>query len=276
MRARVHPTAVVDPKAEIATNAVIGPYCVVGPNVVIGDACRLESHVNVTGCTTIGARTAVAPFCSLGRPPQSVKYRGGATRLTIGEDCDLREGVTINTGTEDGGGITEVGARCFFLVGSHVGHDCRVGNDVTLANNAVLGGHVTVGDRAFLGGLAAIHQFVRIGESAMISGVSGVAADVIPFGFAIGQRAVLNGLNVVGLRRRGVARADLHRLRRAYRALFLGSGAFRDRLPAVEAEFGDDPLVDKVIAFIRAGESRPLMLPRAARAAAASGADDSP
>jgi UDP-N-acetylglucosamine acyltransferase len=267
---------VVDAKAEIATSAEIGPFCVIGPHVVVGDRCRLVSHVNVSGCTTLGARTVVAPFASLGMPPQSVKYRGGQTRLTIGEDCDIREGVTINTGTEDGGGITAVGARCFFLVGSHVGHDCRVGNDVTLANNAVLGGHVTVGDHSFLGGLAAIHQHVRIGEGAMISGVSGVAADVIPFGFAIGQRAVLNGLNVVGLRRRGTARADIHRLRRAYRALFTGRGAFRDRLPDVERELIDDPLVGKVIAFIRAGESRPLMFPRSSGAAAASGADDTP
>jgi UDP-N-acetylglucosamine acyltransferase len=247
---------------------------VVGGAVVIASGCRLHSHVSVSGCTTLGARTAVASFASLGSPPQSVKYRGGATRLVIGEDCDIREGVTINTGTEDGGGITRVGARCFFLVGSHVGHDCQVGSDVTLANNAVLGGHVTVGDHAFLGGLAAIHQFVRVGECAMISGVSGVAADIIPFGFAIGQRAVLNGLNVVGLRRRGVARADIHRLRNAYRALFMGSGAFRDRLGAVERDFAGDALVAKVLDFIRAGETRPLMLPRISRAAAASGADD--
>jgi UDP-N-acetylglucosamine acyltransferase len=276
MRASIHPTAVVDPEAEIATDVEIGPYCVVGPNAVIAAGCRLQAHVNISGCTTLGARTRVAPFASLGTPPQSVKYRGGPTRLTIGEDCDIREGVTINTGTEDGGGLTEVGARCFLLVGSHVGHDCRVGNDVTLANNAVLGGHVTVGDHSFLGGLAAIHQFVRIGEGAMISGVSGVAADVIPFGFAIGQRAVLNGLNVVGLRRRGVARDDIHRLRRAYRALFLGSGAFRDRLPAVEREFPGDALVGKIVAFILAGESRPLMWPQKSRSVAASGADDSP
>src|SRR5215471_1148512 len=164
---RIHPTAVVEPNAAIAEGAEIGPYCVIGPNVSIGEGCRLAAHVYVAGHTAIGARTVVAPFASLGTPPQSVKYRGGPTRLVIGADCDIRESVTINTGTEDGGGVTTIGDRCFFLVGSHVGHDCRLGNDITLANNTVLGGHVTVGDFSFLGGLAAIHQFVRIGESVM-------------------------------------------------------------------------------------------------------------
>lgn len=258
---RIHPTAVVDRGAVIADDAEIGPFCVIGPNVTIGPGCRLRSHVSVSGHTAIGARTAIAPFASLGGAPQSVKYRGGPTRLVIGEDCDIREGVTINTGTEDGGGLTEIGARCLFLVGSHVGHDCRVGGNVTLANNAVLGGHVTVGDFTFLGGSAAIHQFVRIGESVMISGVSGVAADVIPFAFAIGQRAVLDGLNVTGLKRRGFSRADIRPLRRAYQALFGGSGVFRDRLSMVAQEFGNDPLAAKVIEFIAARQARPLMLP---------------
>src|SRR5919201_6883297 len=230
----------VDPTARVADSAVlgndvsVGPYCVVGPHVTLGDGVRLVAHVHITGNTSVGERTVIYPFASLGTPPQSVKYRGGPTRLVVGADCDIREGVTINTGTEDGGGLTEVGARCFFLAGSHVGHDCRVGNDVTLANNAVLGGHVTTGDYVSLGGHAAVHQFVRIGESAMISGVSGVAGDVIPFALAIGQRAVLDGLNVVGLRRRGFGRADIHRLRQAYRALFCREGVFRDRLRAVE------------------------------------------
>jgi UDP-N-acetylglucosamine acyltransferase len=272
---RIHPTAVVDASAVIADDVEIGPYCVLGPHVTIREGCRLSTHVSITGHTTVGARSLIAPFASLGTPPQSVKYRGGPTRLVIGAQCDIREGVTINTGTEDGGGVTEIGERCFLLVGSHVGHDCRIGNDVTLANNAVLGGHVTVGDFSFLGGLAAIHQFVRIGESVMVSGVSGVAADVIPFAFAIGQRAVLDGLNVVGLRRRGVARTDIHRLRRAYRALFKQDGTFRDRLAAVDREYGDDPLVGKVIAFIRAGRSRSLMMPFNSTAPAA-GSDDAP
>lgn len=274
--ARIHPTALVEPGAKIAPDAEIGPYCVIGPHVTIDAGVCLAAHVHLAGHTTIGARTRIAPFASLGTPPQSVKYRGGPTRLLIGADCDIREGVTINIGTEDGGGITEIGARCFFLAGSHVGHDCHVGNDVTLANNAVLGGHVTTGDYVSLGGHAAVHQFVRIGESAMISGVSGVAGDVIPFAFAIGQRAVLKGLNVVGLRRRGFGRADIQHLRAAYRALFAGEGIFRDRLAAAERTFGDDPLVGKVIGFIQASRSRPLLMPSNAAIAAGVGADGVP
>jgi len=217
--------------------------------------------VHVTGHTSIGRNTVIHPFASLGTPPQSVKYRGGATRLIVGSDCDIRESVTMNLGTEDAGGLTRVGDRGFFMVGSHVGHDCQVGDDVVLANNAVLGGHVTLEDRVVLGGLTAVHQFVRIGEGAMVSGVTGVAADLIPFGFAIGQRAALNGLNVVGLRRRGFKRDDIIRLRRAYHALFLAEGVFRDRLASVEREFAGDPLVGRIIAFIHAGQSRPLMHP---------------
>jgi len=272
--AHIHPTAIVERGAKIAPDAQIGPYCVIGPDVTIHDGVRLAAQVHLAGHTTIGARTRIAPFASLGTPPQSVRYRGGPTRLVVGPDCDIREGVSINTGTEDGGGLTEVGARCFFLAGSHVGHDCHVGNDVTLANNAVLGGHVTAGDYVSLGGHAAIHQFVRIGESAMISGVSGVAGDVIPFAFAIGQRAVLKGLNVVGLRRRGFDRADIQRLRGAYRALFAGEGIFRDRLAAAERNFAGDPLVGKVIGFIQAGNARPLLMPF--NTAVALGADGAP
>src|SRR5215472_140871 len=176
-------TARVAPGARIGDGASIGPYCVVGPDVIVGEGCRLVANVHVAGYATIGARTVVYPFASLGTPPQSVRYRGGPTRLVVGSDCDIREGVTMNTGTEDGGGLTVVGDRCFCMVGSHVGHDCHVGNDVTFANNAVLGGHVSVGERAFLGGQAAVHQFVRVGEGAMIGGVSGITRDVIPFGF---------------------------------------------------------------------------------------------
>jgi UDP-N-acetylglucosamine acyltransferase len=259
----VHPTAVIESGAEIAEDAEIGPYCVIGAHVVVGSGCRLLAHVHVAGHTTIGARTRVAPFASLGTPPQSVRYRGGPTRLSIGADCDIREGVTMNTGTEDGGGITVVGDRGLFMVGAHIGHDCRIGNDVIFANNAVAGGHVTIGDHVVLGGQAAIHQYVRIGEGAMVAGVSGVAADVIPFGFAIGQRAVLNGLNTVGIMRRGYSRRDVHTLRRAYRAIFFGPGTFRERLAAAEQDFADEKLVARVIAFLKARGRRPLMMPAA-------------
>jgi UDP-N-acetylglucosamine acyltransferase len=269
-------TARVDKGAEIGAGATIGPYCIVGPHVVIGEGCRLAAHVHVTGHTTIGPNCMIYPFASLGTPPQSVKYRGGPTQLVIGEGCDIRENVTMNLGTEDAGGVTRVGDRGFFMVGSHVGHDCHVGNDVVLANNAVLGGHVTLEDRVVLGGICAVHQFVRIGEGAMVSGMSAVAADIIPFAFAIGQRAVLNGLNVVGMRRRGFSRDDIHRMRRAYQALFLAGGVFRERLAKVDDEFANDPLVGKILAFIHAGKSRPLMHPPVSGSRAGGDTDAAP
>jgi UDP-N-acetylglucosamine acyltransferase len=257
--AAVDPTARIEPGAVIGHNASIGPYCVIGPHVEIGDSCKLLAHVHVAGHTTIGPRTMVYPFASLGTPPQSVKYRGGPTRLVIGADCEIREGVTVNTGTEDDRGVTEVGDRCWLMVGSHIAHDCKVGNDVIFANNVVLGGHVTIGDFAVFGGQAAVRQFVRVGEGAMVVGLSGVRADVIPFGLVQGPLADLIGLNVVGMRRRGSSKADIHRLRQAYEAMFFGAGTFRERFDRVAAQSGADPLVSKVIGFIRAG-SRPLTM----------------
>jgi UDP-N-acetylglucosamine acyltransferase len=257
----IDPTARVDGKAVIGPDVSIGPYCVVGPHVTVGEGCRLVAHVHVAGHTAIGARTTIAPFVSLGTAPQSVRYRGGATRLIVGEACDIREHVTMNTGTEDGGGVTRVGDRCFFMVGSHVGHDCIVGSDVILANNAALGGHVSVGDFAFLGGQSAVHQFIRVGEGAMIGGVTGVRGDVIPFGFALGAQANLVGLNVVGLRRRGVSREGIRRLRRAYRLIFLGEGQFAERVAVAAGEYGGDPLVGKIVDFICKKGIRPLMRP---------------
>jgi UDP-N-acetylglucosamine acyltransferase len=253
----IDPTARIEPGAMIGLDVSIGPYCIIGSHVVIGDGCRLAAHVHIAGHTAIGPRTTIYPFASLGTPPQSVKYRGGPTRLIVGTDCDIRENVTMNTGTEEDRGVTAVGDRCLLMVGSHIGHDCKVGSDVTFANNVVLGGHVTVGDFAFFGGQAAVRQFVRIGEGAMVVGMSGVRADVIPFGLVQGPLADLVGLNVVGMRRRGWSKADIHRLRKAYEMLFFGAGTFRDRVEEVAAQSGDDPLVRVVIEFIRSA-SRPL------------------
>ena len=272
--AAIDATARVESGATIGAEATIGPYCTIGPKVVIGEGCRLVAHVHVTGHTSIGPHTVIYPFASLGTPPQSVKYRGGPTRLVIGAACQIRESVTMNTGTEEGHGVTRVGDRCFFMVGSHVAHDCEIGNDVTFANNAVLGGHVSVGNDVFFGGQAAVHQFVRIGEGAMIGGLTGVTEDVIPFGFAIGQIADLAGLNVVGLKRRGMSRADMHRLRRAYRLLFFSEGHFADRIEAVAREYDGDPIVGRIVAFIRDGGSRPLMKARPLREGAAADGED--
>jgi UDP-N-acetylglucosamine acyltransferase len=269
----IDPTARVAEGARLGAGVVVGPFCLIGPQVEVEAGARLISHVTVTGATTIGAETVVYPFTSLGTPPQSVHYRGGATRLVIGAHCQLREGVTMNIGTEDGGGVTRVGDRCFIMVGSHVGHDCQVGNDVTFANNVVLGGHVSVGDYTFLGGHVAIHQYVRIGEGVMMAGMSAARDDIIPFGFALGQTGALVGLNTVGLRRRGATKADLHRLRRAYRSLFFTEGRIAERIEAVAKEFAGDPLTGKIIAFIRADHKRPLMRPRVKRESEAA-ADD--
>jgi UDP-N-acetylglucosamine acyltransferase len=253
-------SARIEAGANVGRDVSIGPFCTVGPHVTLGDGCRLLAHVNLTGHTTIGARTVIHSFASLGSPPQSFSYRGGPTKLTIGADCDIRENVTANTGTEDGGGITQVGDHCFLMAGAHVGHDCHVGNDVVFANNVLLGGHVTVGDHIVFGGGVAVRQFVRIGEGAMIVGLSGVRADIIPWGMASGSPlADLVGLNVVGMRRRGMAKADIHRVRAAYRALFFGAGDFRARLERVAAEHVGDALVGKIIDFIKAGK-RPLTM----------------
>ena len=266
----IDPTARVAASARIGESVEIGPYCLVGPQVELRRGARLIAHVNVTGVTTIGEETVVYPFSSLGTPPQSVHYRGGATQHVIGAKCDLREGVTMNTGTEAGGGVTRVGDRCSFMVGCHVGHDCRVGSDVTFANNVVLGGHVSVDEYTFLGGHVAIHQFVRIGEGVMMAGMSAARDDIIPFGFALGQTGALVGLNIVGLRRRGVTRVQMHSLRRAYRSLFFVDGRLADRIEEVARDFAGDPLVGKILAFVRAGGKRPLMRPRGRRGGEAS------
>ena len=261
----IDPTARVASGAVIGNDVTIGPFCVIGPHVVLGDGCRLIAHVHVTGRTTIGPRTVIYPFASLGTPPQSTRYRGGDTRLIIGADCDLRESVTMNIGTEDGGGVTTVGDRGFFMANSHVAHDCHVGNDVTFANCATLGGHVEVGDGVVIGGLSAVHQFTRVGSFAMIGGVAGVRGDVIPFGLANGDYARLEGLNLVGLKRRKFSRERIQAIRRAYQKLFLDPGQFAQRVDAAANEFAADETVMQIIAFIRAGEHRPLCRPGRSR-----------
>jgi UDP-N-acetylglucosamine acyltransferase len=260
--APIDPTARIAPGAVVGSGVAVGPYCVIGPDVVVGDNCRLVAHVHVAGHTHIGAGTVIAPFASLGTPPQSVRYRGGPTRLMIGANCDIREGVTMNVGTEDDRGLTSVGDNCFFMAGSHVGHDCAVGSNVTFANNAVIGGHVMVEDYVFIGGNSAVHQYVRIGESAMISGLCGIRADVIPFGYCIGAIGRLAGLNVIGMRRRKLTRADLHEVRRAYNELFRTVGQFAERLESVAKEFAGVALVMQIVDFLRAAGKRPVLMAR--------------
>jgi UDP-N-acetylglucosamine acyltransferase len=252
-------SARIEAGAIIGSGVSIGPFCTVGANVKLGDGCRLVAHVNVTGHTTIGPRTVIHPFASLGSPPQSLGYKGEPTTLAVGADNDIRENVTMSTGSKDGGGATTVGDNNFFMVGSHVAHDCHVGNRNIFANNVLLAGHVEIGDNIVFGGGVAVRQFSRIGDGSMIVGLSGVRADVIPGGMAQGPLANLVGLNVVGMRRRGMTKADIHGVRNAYRALFFGEGDFRGRVDQVAAEFGDNAQVAKIIAFIRAGK-RPLTM----------------
>jgi UDP-N-acetylglucosamine acyltransferase len=258
---QIDPSSRVADGARVADDVEVGPFCTIGPAVELRAGVRLLSHVNLTGVTAIGEHTVIYPFASLGTPPQSTGYRGGATRLDVGRNCQIREGVTINTGTEDAGGVTTVGDRCFLMANSHVGHDCHVGNDVIMANGAVLGGHVEIADHVFIGGNTAVLQFVRVGEGAMLGGMSGITRDVIPFGFAFGPKADLVGLNVVGLKRRKFTRSDLHRIRDAYQKLFFGADTFAARLARASGEFGADAAIGKIVAFIQQGGRHSLMMP---------------
>ena len=259
---KVHATAIVAEGAELAEDVEVGPFCIVGANVRLAAGVKLMSHVVVAGRTSIGARTSLFPFASIGHQPQDLKYKGEPSSLMVGSDCIIREGVTMNPGTAGGGMQTVIGDRCAFLANSHVGHDCRVGNNVIFSNNVMLAGHCSIGDFAILGGGAAVIQFARVGAHAFLGGMSGLENDLIPFGMALGNRAQLSGLNIIGLQRRGFAREDIHTLRRAYRLLFADEGTLQERLGDVEEEF-DHPIVKEIVAFIRAGGKRSLCVPHA-------------
>ena len=259
----VHATAVVESGARLGEGVRIGPYCVVGSEVSLGDGVELLSHVVVAGRTTIGARTKLFPFASIGHQPQDLKYKGEPSTLDVGSDCLIREGVTMNPGTEGGGMKTVVGDRCAFLANSHVGHDCFVGNNVVFSNGVMIAGHVTVGDFVIMGGGAGVIQFARVGAHSFLGAMSGLENDLIPYGMALGNRAHLSGLNIIGLQRRGFAREDIHSLRRAYRALFADEGTLQERVEDVEKEFADNPIVKEILAFVRAGGKRSLCVPHA-------------
>ena len=257
----IHASAIVEDGAKLGTGVKLGPYCIVGRDVTLGDGVELVSHVVVAGTTAIGANTRIFPFASIGHQPQDLKFKGEPCSLTVGAHCIIREGVTMNPGTEGGGSVTTVGDGCAFLANSHVGHDCRVGNNVIFSNNVMLAGHCTVGDYAIIGGGAAVIQFARVGAHAFVGGMSGLENDLIPYGMALGNRAYLSGLNIVGLQRRGFSRTDIHGLRRAYRLLFAAEGTLMERLEDVQAEFSGQPIVDEIIAFICEGGKRSLCTP---------------
>jgi len=257
--AEIHPTAIVTTGATLGEGVRIGPFCTVGSEVVLADGVELISHVVVEGATRLGEGVRVFPFATIGMAPQHLRFAGAGTRTEIGSRTILREHVTVHRGTEGGTGLTVVGSDCLLMCVTHIAHDCRIGDRVLFANNAVLGGHVEVGDNAVIGGMAAIHQFVRIGRHAMIGGASGVEGDVIPYGLALGNRARLAGLNVIGLKRRGFDKTQIHALRHAYRILFQeGEGSLEARAAGVEAQLGGVAEVAEILRFLRDGEHRPL------------------
>jgi UDP-N-acetylglucosamine acyltransferase len=259
---QLHPTAVVALGARLAPDVAIGPYCIVGEQAELGPGVTLAAHVVIDGRTTIGAGTRIFPFASIGQEPQDLKYCGEESSLVIGCRNTIREYVTMNPGTAGGGMVTRVGNDCLFMSGVHVAHDCQIADHVIMANNATLGGHVVVGDYAFLGGLCAVHQFVRIGRHAMIGGMSGVERDVIPYGQAVGNRARLTGLNIIGMQRRGFSREDVQALRTAYQLLFQSEGTLSNRVGETAARFAGIGPVEDIIQFIRADSSRAICQPK--------------
>ncbi len=264
--AKIHGTAIVEDGARLGADVEIGPYCLVGPKAKLGDGVRLASHVVIEADTEIGARTIVHAHAVLGGPAQYRNDSGQGARLVIGADNVIREHVTMNAGSAKGTGVTRVGDKGYFMAYSHVAHDCLIGNGVTFANGVALGGHVQIGDEANIGGLAAIQQFCRIGRNAFVGGVTGVPDDVIPYGMAIGERARLLGINLIGLKRKGIPRERIHALRAAFRFLFLEEGGhLADRAKVASERWKDCAEVREVADFILADTKRPIMRARRRR-----------
>ena len=256
----IHKSAIVDKNAKISNNVKIGPYSIVGPDVEIGANSILYSHVNIVGNTKIGNNNQIYPFSSIGTPPQDLKYKGEKNSLVIGNNNILREYVNINPGTEQGGGLTSIGDNNLFMVYCHVAHDCKISNNIVLANNVQVGGHVTIEKNAIVGGSCAIHQFSRIGESAMIGGMTGVLSDVIPYGLSMGNRNNLMGLNLIGLRRSKVSNDDIKIIQLAYETIFK-TPSFRKNIEELNNDFKENEFVKKILNFINSDKKRPISLP---------------
>jgi UDP-N-acetylglucosamine acyltransferase len=256
----IHSSSVISKKAKIGKNVKIGPFCNIGEFVELEDNVELASNIHIEGKTKIGKKTKIFSFASLGSAPQDLKYNNEPNSLLIGENNTIREHVTINPGTEGGGGKTIIGNNCLFMISSHVAHDCKVGNNVIIANNVPLGGHVTIEDSVIIGGNSAVQQFTRIGRLAMIGGMTGVLKDVIPFGLSVGNRNYLQGLNLIGLRRKNYENKKIMNLDKAYKAIF-SSANLHDNLNKINDEFKGNELVDEVINFIAKDKKRPICLP---------------
>jgi len=261
MTSQIHPSAVVEPGAEIGPGCTIGPFSIIGPEVRLGAGVEVKSHAVVTGWTDIGDGTVIWPFACVGEVPQDLKYKGERTRLIVGARCRIREGATLNTGTQGGGGVTRVGDDCLLMTGSHVGHDASLGNRVILANQAAIAGHCQIGDDVIIGGLSGVHQWVRVGRGAIIGAVTMVTNDVLPHGLVQGPRGVLDGLNLVGLKRRGVDRSEITALRAAYQMLAQGEGSFLDRTRRL-AEETESAHVREMTDFILSASDRSFLTPK--------------
>ncbi|WAX93730.1 acyl-ACP--UDP-N-acetylglucosamine O-acyltransferase [Aminobacter sp. NyZ550] len=270
----IHPAAVVEAGAQLGAGVRIGPFCHVSADAVIGDRVELMSHVAILGATTLGEGCKVFPQATLGAAPQNNKHKGGRTTLTVGKNCTMREGVTMHVGTDTSRGATTVGDNGLFLAYAHIAHDCIVGDNVTMANVATLGGHVEVGNNVTLGGLCAVHQMTRIGHHAFAGGGAIIDGDIIPYGMVMGNRARLRGLNVIGMRRSGLPRAEIFALRKAYKMIFDPTRSVAESIPLVKREFAGSPIVRDVLDFIQARGKRHFTVPPLRNAVAEDAADD--
>jgi len=258
----IHPTAIIHPDAKVGKNTKIGPYCVLGKGVKIGENCNLHSHVVVDGDVIIGEKTKIYSFASIGSDPQDLKFKGEKTKIFIGDNCKIREYCTINPGTEGGGRVTKVGNNCLLMVGTHVAHDCLISDNVIFANHSTLAGHVRIETNVVVGALSAIHQFARIGEGSMIGGMSGITGDVPPFCTAMGNRAKLNGLNVVGLKRNEVSKIEISELRKVYNYIFDSNKfTFKDRVEEIKGKKTSFYTIKKLLNFISGESNRSFCLP---------------
>ena len=256
----IHKTAIVDPKAKISSSVNIGPYSIIGPNVEIGKDTDINSHVSIAGHTKIGKNNKIYPFASIGNDPQDLKFKGEISSLEIGDNNKIREYVSINPGTDGGSGVTKIGNNCLFMVSSHVAHDCNIGNNIVVVNNVAIGGHVHIGDNAIIGGNSAVHQFIRIGKFAMIGGMCAVIRDVIPYGLVHGNRSILQGVNLIGLRRNNISNQDITLLSNAYKELFKSEN-LSENLKNLSDDFKKNNLVMEILEFLQKDKKRPICTP---------------
>lgn len=257
----IHRSAIVEDGASVGENSTIGPFCYVGPNVTIGDDCLIKSHVVMDGVTTLGNNAVVFNHANLGAAPQNGKHKGGPTTLFIGKNCLIREGVTMHTGSDTSTGTTIVGDNCTFLAYAHVAHDCVLGNNVTFANNVMIGGHVTIGDGVIIGGGGGVHQFCRVGHHAFVGGMAALVGDLIPYGSAVGVHAHLAGLNIIGMKRSGMPRSEIHAMRHAVKLLFDRRHTVRENALEVEKQFGNAPIVQDLLTFMDFTAKRAYCVP---------------